>query len=144
MRAGILTAADIPKDIVSVLGSCSRERINTAITSVYERSNGKNFVEMDPVVEKASEDLREFMFERVYFTDSARGEEEKAERMLSAMYSYFYEKPERLPENYISLLENYSKNQVICDYLSSMTDRYALYIFNSIFVPKGWTFIDEK
>jgi len=144
VRAGILTSDDIPKQIVSVLGNCSRERINTAITSIYERSYGKNKVEMDPAVEKASEDLREFMFERVYFTDSARGEEEKAERMLSAMYTYFKSSPERLPQNYINLLENYSKEQVICDYLSSMTDRYALYIFNSIFVPKGWTFIDEK
>lgn len=143
VRAGILKYKDIPKEISGVLGVGSRERINTAITSVYNRSKGKNLVEMDPEVERASEKLREFMFERVYFTDSARGEEEKAERMLSAMYSHFIANVSDLPETYRSLLGKFDREQVVCDYLSSMTDRYALYIFNNIFVPKGWAFINE-
>lgn len=144
VRAGILTVGEIPKDIVEILGSSSKERINTAITSIYCRSYGKNYVEMDKSVEDASERLRAFMFERVYFSDSARGEEEKAERMLTAMFGYFSEKPEQLPQTYVKLLDNYGKEQVVCDYLSSMTDRYALYKFNSLFVPKGWMFIDEN
>ena len=61
VRAGILKYKDIPKEISGVLGVGSRERINTAITSVYNRSKGKNLVEMDPEVERASEKLREFM-----------------------------------------------------------------------------------
>ena len=64
--------------------------------------------------------------------------------MLSAMYSYFISRPERLPEIYVSLLDGFPREQVVCDYLSSMTDKYAVYIFNGIFVPHGWTFIDEK
>lgn len=143
VRAGILKYRDVPKDIVSVLGSSSRERINRAITSIYDNSCGKNFVKMSEEVEEASEKLRSFMFERVYFTDSAKGEEEKAERMLSAMYAHFISSPKDLPQTYINLLDEYGKEQVVCDYLSSMTDRYAVYIFNNLFVPKGWTFIDE-
>lgn len=143
VRAGILKYRDVPKDIVSVLGSSSRERINRAITSIYDNSCGKNFVKMSEEVEEASEKLRSFMFERVYFTDSAKGEEEKAERMLSAMYARFISAPEDLPQTYLNLLDEYGKEQVVCDYLSSMTDRYAVYIFNNLFVPKGWTFIDE-
>lgn len=143
VRAGILKYKDIPKEISNVLGVGSRDRINTAITSIYNRSKGKNIVEMDSEVECASEKLREFMFERVYFTDSARGEEEKAERMLSAMYSHFVSNVSDLPETYVALLDKYPKEQVVCDYLSSMTDRYALYMFNNIFVPKGWAFINE-
>ena len=144
VRAGLLTSKDIPKEIVKVLGANSRERINTAITSVYNRSKGKNIVEMDEEVEKASEALREFMFEKVYLSGSARGEEEKAERMLSATFSYFMKHTKELPQTYITLLEKYPKEQVVCDYLSSMTDRYALYTFNKIFVPKGWTFLNEN
>ena len=98
---------------------------------------------MDAAVEHASEKLRSFMFERVYLVGTAKAEEEKAERMLSAMYSHFMSKPEDLPQTYISLLEKYPREQVVCDYISSMTDRYAIYMFNNIFVPKGWTFIDE-
>lgn len=143
IRAGILTPGDVPKSISDVLGNTSRERINTAISSIYSRSNGKNVVEMDEEVEKASEDLRNFMFDRVYFTDSARGEEQKAERMISAMFDYFTENTDKLPATYRDLLEKYSAEQVVCDYISSMTDRYALYTFNCIFVPKGWAFTDE-
>lgn len=144
IRAGILKSEDVPKDIIEVLGKSSKERINTALTSIYDNSNGINDVKMAKEVEEASEKLRSFMFEKVYLSVSAKGEEEKAERMLSAMYSHFMQYPEHLPDTYKTLLENCSRERVVCDYISSMTDRYALYMFNSIFVPKGWTFIDEK
>lgn len=144
IRAGLLTLDDVHADIISVLGKTSKERINTAITSIYKNSAGINDVKMDAAVEEASENLRAFMFERVYLSDSARGEEQKAERMLSAMYSHFISNPEDLPETYLNLLEKYPREQVVCDYLSSMTDRYAVYMFNSIFVPKSWSFINEK
>ena len=143
VRAGILSMDDVPEDIIGVLGKTSKERINTAITSIYKNSYGVNDVKMDLSIEKASEKLRSFMFERVYLTDSAKGEEEKAERMLSAMYSHFMSRLEDLPQTYISLIEKYPREQVVCDYISSMTDRYAVYMFNNIFVPKGWSFIDE-
>lgn len=144
VRAGILTETDVPAYIRKVLGNSSKERINSAITSVFETSSGKNFVKMDDEVEKVSEELRAFMFEKVYFSGSARGEEEKAERMLTAMYEYFIKNTDMLPKTFISLLDKYSEEQTVCDYLSSMTDRYAVYMFNKIFVPKGWTFIDES
>lgn len=144
IRAGILKLKDVPSGIIKVLGSGSNERINTAITSIYKNSVGKNDVKMDEEVETASEALRAFMFEKVYFSRTAMSEEKKAERMLSAMYSHFMSAPEDLPQTYISLLDNFSREQVVCDYLSSMTDRYAIYIFNKIYIPKGWMFIDEK
>ena len=142
VRAGILSLEDVPKDIIEVLGKTSKQRINTAITSIYNNSNGINDVKMDKRVEEASEKLRSFMFERVYHNQSAKGEEEKAERMLTEMYRYFIENVDKMPETYISLLEKYPREQVVCDYISSMTDRYAIYKFNSIFVPSGWNFLD--
>ena len=81
VRAGILKLEDVPRDIINVLGRGSKERINTAITSIYNSSAGKNEVKMHPAVEKASEDLRAFMFENVYFSASAMREEKKAERI---------------------------------------------------------------
>jgi len=143
VRAGILKLSDVPTDIVEILGSTSRERINTAVSSVYRNSLGKPKVELEDEVLQASEKLRAFMFERVYQTKYARGEEEKAERMISATYEYFIKNPSELPQTYINLTEKYPVEQVVCDYLSSMTDRYAVYMFNKIFVPNGWTFIDE-
>lgn len=143
IRAGILKPEDVPADVAGVLGSTSRERINTAVSSVYEHSYGKAEVELGDDVLKASEALRGFMFERVYQTKFARGEELKAERMISALYDYFTGHPENLPPKYVKLLDEYPKEQIVCDYISSMTDRYAVYTFNRIFVPRGWTFVDE-
>lgn len=142
VRAGILSIEDVPKDIIEVLGKTSKQRINTAITSIYTNSNGINDVKMDKSVEDASEKLRSFMFERVYHNKSSKGEEEKAERMLTEMYRYFAKNLDKMPETYLSLLEKYPKEQVVCDYISSMTDRYAIYKFNSIFVPNGWDFLN--
>lgn len=144
IRAGILTENDVPSSVKKILGNTSKERINTAISSIYRNSAGKNFVKMESEVEEASERLRSFMFERVYLSPTAKGEEEKAERMLTETYLYFVRNPEKLPPSYLKFLDKFSKEQVVCDYLSSMTDRYAVYTFNKIFVPKGWTFIDES
>ncbi|MDE7379677.1 MAG: deoxyguanosinetriphosphate triphosphohydrolase [Clostridia bacterium] len=143
IRAGILKLEDVPADIRLVLGSTSRERINTAISSVYKNSAGKAEVELGADVLQASDALREFMFERVYLTQFARGEEQKAERMMSALYDYFTTNVDQLPPTYRGLIEEYGKEQAVCDYLSSMTDRYVVYLFNKIFVPRGWAFIDE-
>ncbi|MDE6373512.1 MAG: deoxyguanosinetriphosphate triphosphohydrolase [Clostridia bacterium] len=143
IRAGILKLEDVPAHIRDALGSTSRERINTAVKSVYENSVGKPYVELGDEILKASEELRSFMFERVYLTQFARGEEEKAERMICALYDYFVSHPQDLPPTFVKLTESYTTEQVVCDYISSMTDRYAVYVFNKIFVPRGWTFVDE-
>ena len=143
IRAGILTTEDVPEEIRKVLGSTSRERINTAIKSAYRNSVGKREVELSDEVLQASDELRKFMFERVYLTKFARGEEKKAERMISALYEYFTAHKEQLPPTYVGLIEKYPVEKVVCDYISSMTDRYAVYLFNKIFVPRSWTFIDE-
>lgn len=127
VRAGILKYSDVPKGIRDILGNSSRERINTAISSVYRHSAGKNCVEMEEEVERAGEQLRSFMFEHVYLTEASRKEEEKAERMLTAMYGYFINNPENLPLTFKNLIEIYGKERVVSDYISSMTDRYAVY-----------------
>ncbi len=136
IRAGIINACDVPKSVTEVLGNSSRERINTALCSIYERSNGKNHVAMQPEVERASEELRRFMFENVYKSPSALFEEQKAEDMLSRMYKYYMADLKRLPQDYKNLLKNSSEDRVVCDYISSMTDRFALTAYKGIFLPK--------
>ena len=64
--------------------------------------------------------------------------EERAKRMLSAMYDYFMKNKDKLPAFYLGLSEQYPLEQVICDYLSSMTDKFAVAVFDNIFVPHSW------
>ena len=134
IRAGILKEEDLPKDAVETLGRVSKERINTAITDIYEKSKNKNEVSMSDEVLTAMNKLRAFMFERVYNLTN-KSMQEKSERMLTQMFEYFSSHEKELPEPYFRLLERYSKEQVVCDYISGMTDRYALSVFENIFIP---------
>ena len=59
--------------------------------------------------------------------------------MLSAMFNYFKSNKDKLPARYVKLLDNYDLDTVVCDYLSSMTDRFAVFTFENIFVPKTFS-----
>lgn len=134
IRAGILKEEDLPANAVKILGKRTKVRINTAIEDIYKQSYGKEHVCMSDEVMSATNELRSFMFKRVYaLTNKAM--QERAERMLTHMFRYFSENVDKLPKPYLKLLENYDKERVVCDYLSGMTDRYAITVFESIFIP---------
>ena len=106
--------------------------------SIYKNSEGKNAVEMEKDVAEATMELRGFLFERVYKAEAFKKEEERADRMISAMYKYFKDNIDELPEFYKGLLKTCDVDTVLCDYISSMSDGFAIKTFNDIFVPKTW------
>ena len=138
MRAGILRNEDIPARISAVLGTTHAQRINTLVSDVVQSSQGRPAVEMTPEVETAMLELRRFMFERVYRNPIAKGEESKARRIIQALYRYYIEHPEKLPEDFLPQLDLEGMPRVVCDYVAGMTDKYAVYKFEEIFVPAGW------
>ncbi len=135
---GFITFEDLPKDTVEILGKTSSERINAMVYSIYRASDGKNKVEMEKEVFDATTTLRDFLFERVYNDDTFKREEVKADRMISALYSYFKENPELMPEFNYKLLDSTDIDTVVCDYLSSMSDGYVVNLFTKLFVPDKW------
>ena len=138
---GFITADDLPKSAIEVLGDTGRMRINSMIGSIYKNSEGKNFVEMEEHVAKATMELRNFMFERVYNAKTFRDEEARADRMITALYEYYMARPELLPEFYIDRLSNGDDiHTVICDYVSGMSDVYVINTFSEIFIPRKWKF----
>ncbi len=138
IRAGIIKTEGIPAIVLSVLGKTSKERINSMINGVYSVSYNANKVSVEPTVLEAMTVFREFMFEKVYNTDAARGEEQKAYSMLTAIYEYFMASLDKLPSPYKKLLDSYSKEEVICDYISGMTDRYAVAVMKSLYIPENF------
>ena len=134
IRAGILQETDLPAFPVSVLGKATKERIHTAIADIYENSYGKPVIEMSADVEKAIKELRAFMFERVYNL-SNRVILERAERMLTELFTYFMAHTDKLPAPYAALLDEWGKERAVCDYISGMTDQYAINVFESVFIP---------
>lgn len=138
IRAGILSASDLPKSIVSVLGDRHSQRIDTLVCNVIQTSREAGAIALTPDVEKALKDLRSFMFERVYRNPVAKAEETKAKAMLCRMYEFYYTHPEALPEDFQPQLSFDGMERTVCDYIAGMTDNYAVAKFTEIFVPSGW------
>ena len=138
IRAGLIKEADLPKDAVETLGHATKERIHTAIEDIYANSLDKPFVRMSDEVMAATNTLRAFMFERVYGW-SNKVIQERAARMLTQMFEYFMANVDKLPKQYLIHLEKDGKERVVCDYLSGMTDRYAVTVFESIFIPSTFS-----
>lgn len=138
IRGGILTNADIPKDIARVLGHSHRERIDTLVCDMIRVSREEGRILLSPKVDTALRDLRSFMFERVYRNPVAKGEESKAKDMLRRLYEYYYAHPEAIPQDFQPQLSLDGMERTVCDYIAGMTDNYAVHKYTEIFVPSGW------
>lgn len=138
MRAGILTDRDIPREISYILGENHRDRINTLVMDMVTCTTETGRLGMHPEVAKAMDDLRTFLFARVYKNPVAKGEESKARGMLQALYTYYSKYPEKLPADFIPQLDFDGISRVICDYIAGMTDKYAVAKYEEIFIPSGW------
>lgn len=138
IRAGILTAEDIPRDIAAILGENQRDRINTLVCDMIFTSREAGSICMTPEIQKALADLRSFMFARVYHNPVAKGEESKARDMLQMLFRFYVDHPEQLPADFQPQLSFDGLGRTVCDYIAGMTDNYAIEKFNEIFVPSGW------
>ena len=139
IRAGLLSEDDIPITLRVVLGDTCRERLNTLIHDMVENSLGKDSIRQSPEMAEAMKLLRELMFANVYRSSVAKREEVKAKRMLTELYEYYTEHPDQLSGEYQRLIERgEKKEQVVCDYISGMTDQYSIHKFQEIYVPKSW------
>lgn len=136
IRAGILTPNSLPTECVNVLGKTKTQRITTLIASVIE--HGSYEIDFAPNIRKAHDDLKSFMFEKVYTNPSAKQEEEKAVALVEKLYRYFIEHPQKMPDEYFNILKRFDADRAVCDYISGMSDAYAVDLYADIFVPKFW------
>lgn len=135
-RAGVLSEEDIPIDIRYVLGDTARDRINTMAYSVIENSGEK--IQMYPDVQKASDDLRSFMFSAVYTSPVVKKEERKVQELLMRLFEFYLKNPDELPPLYRELVDRDGLPACVADYVSGMTDRYAIEMFERIYIPSPW------
>lgn len=137
-RAKIMTAEDIPSEIRNVLGNTHGERINCMVLSVVSASRDIDDIKMEPLVEEMTDKLHEFLFENVYTNPAAKSEEVKAEALLESLYHYFTAHPDKMPDEYKMMIADESVNRAACDYISGMTDRYAINMYKQLFIPEVW------
>jgi dGTPase len=139
VRAGILKEKDVPREIGEVIGYSPRERLNNFIHDIVTKSRGTADVKMSDDVELAMRDLRHFMFDHVYNNPVAKKEDKKAMSLVQTLYEHYMNHTDELPKFFVELgLRGEPREKVVCDYISSMTDRFAINLYDELYVPKFW------
>ena len=139
IRAGILREEALPAAAISVLGRSSSQRINTMVTDVVMRTLDSGLTEMrmsDPIL-TATLELRSFLFEAVYENPRATAEFEKASGILGGLWDKLRARPEPYLDR--TTIETEGLDAAARDFLAGMTDRYAVSLFEEIFVPRSWS-----
>ncbi len=136
IRGGILTENDIPWQARYRLGQGKSQRITSLVASLIE--NSREDVTMDPETAAQYDHLKAFLFEAVYKNPMAKGEEGKAKDIVRKLYEVLVKDPDKLPRDYQEIREREGAERAACDYISGMSDRYCVAVFEDFFIPKPW------
>jgi dGTPase len=138
IRSGILTLNDLPRACLDVLGRTHRERINTMVLDLINNSWDKPVISMSSEVQQATDELRAFLFARVYVGSEAKKEEAKAKNVVQYLYFHFTRHPEALPPEQLKKVDEMGVERVVCDYIAGMTDHFAIAQFSRLFIPRAF------
>lgn len=136
IRAGILQKEELPKDVLEVLGDTKTKRITCLVEAVVE--HGSETIGMAPEIQAMHDKLHAFLFERVYYNPIAKQEENKAKLLLETLYTYFISHASLMPPEYLAIAEKEDVHRAVCDYISGMSDGYAVDLYQELFIPKSW------
>ncbi|MBF0541834.1 MAG: deoxyguanosinetriphosphate triphosphohydrolase [Nitrospirae bacterium] len=136
IRAEVIKANDIPKEISSVIGTRYSQRIDTMVTDLIYTSAKNNLliISMSEQMLKTVNNLRDFLFSRVYESETIMVQLNKAKKIFKELYQYYYQNIDQVHTNHAEL----DKDTMICDMIAGMTDRFALDRYQEIFLPKRW------
>jgi dGTPase len=142
IRAGLLRAEDLPAGPVARLGRSSSERIGRMVRDVVLSTLDAGLVEirMGEEALEATLELRRFLFESVYENELSTAEFKKASGILGGLWEKVREQPERFLDR--RTIERDGLDVAARDFLAGMTDRYAVGLFEELFIPKPWTGLD--
>ena len=138
VRAGIMKEADIPEEVSRVFGTGHSGRINSLIRDAVEQSGKSGEIKLSPRAAVAFDIFYDFMFNSVYHNMKAKSEETKVFGILSGIFGYYMENPDKLPDDYRNMTERDGLKRAVADYVSGMTDKYAISKYGKLFVPGAW------
>lgn len=149
MRAGVISDADLPEDLIAELGDTHATRINTMVCDLIDHNwwatgegtpPGEKVLAMSPRLLEMTNALREFMYQRVYLNSRAKEDDGKVRKMIELLYNHFKTHPDELPADLreINAARGEPIERAVVDYIAGMTDRFAIRVFNSLYVPRTW------
>jgi len=137
IRAGLTTEDDLPREAVAILGVRHSQRINTLVCDIIDSSwaatgeeEGDPVITMSPLVLQAANVLREFLFQRVYFSATSDRQRGQAMEVVRALFRSFLEHPDRLPQELGGPAEDLERG--VADYVAGMTDRFAMELYEGL------------
>lgn len=137
IRAGVIKQSDLPAYPVKILGKTKSERITTVVTSIIK--NGVQKIKMADEIQSAQNELHTWMFDNVYKNPVAKSEESRAKVLIERLFEYYCNHIDELPDQYKLSIDKFTKERAVCDYIAGMTDGFAISIFKTLFIPKGWS-----
>lgn len=138
IRAGILTEEDVPARVRENCGDKNSRRINAFISDLIANSGGGK-LKMSDEIQETFNIFHAFMFSDVYTNPVAKSEENKVKGILGGLYTYYTSHPDALPDDFRGVIEHDGIERAACDYISGMTDGYAMEKYGEIFIPFAWT-----
>lgn len=148
IEGNVLRQSDLPAVCVQVLGESKSERISTLIADLVAHSlpvleSGAvaakgQVIDFSPAVREAFDKLHDFMYASVYLDSAAKAEEYKVEGLVSQLYAYYQRNPDKLPPMYQTIAWEEGLERAVTDYISGMSDEYAVRVFDDLFIPQKW------
>jgi dGTPase len=142
VRGKVVDPASVPAAILDTLGRTHGERIARMVNDMVSASRleEKRQIQMSDTVLDALIALRDFLYETVYERPEIRGEFEKAQRIIGELWAYFHAHPDEFRARHWpkGIPESDGLPRAIGDFITGMTDRYALRVYEEYFLPRRW------
>jgi dGTPase len=137
-RAGILSEKDLPRNAITVLGGSSSTRIGRMVADVVQETIAGGYTElrMSPAVLDATLALRSFLFDAVYENEAATTEFKKATGILGGLWEAVRSRAAEFLDP--GTIETDGLDTAACDFIAGMTDRYAVALYERLFIPTPW------
>ena len=137
VRAGVLDPAVLPREATEVLGQTKSARITSMIHSILAHTQPPD-VQAGPVEGEAFRVLKAFMYDTVYVDKVAKREEQKVEKVIAALYEHYMAYPEQMSPLYRRIAAEEGDDRAVTDYISGMSDEFAIRAFEEFYVPRRW------
>jgi dGTPase len=138
MRAGVLKKSTIPPVFLKI-GESQTKRIDTMVKDVIytSRAGGLKEIKMSRGIQKRTYALRDFLYENIYESKATKKEFKKAKKILYDLYYYYLEHTDEVFKEIPREIMG-KKERIVCDFIAGMTDRFAIMMYEKLFLPQPW------
>jgi dGTPase len=142
ISAGLIKAAEVPKECIEALGKTHSQRINNMVTDIIVETGklNRNAVAMSQDMLTATERLKGWLFERVYENEEVLREFRKSRHVVQELYRFLVANPDQLLRLIGKKEFTYELPLEARDFIAGMSDSYALHVFEDLFVPRPWAY----